>query len=123
MSLRVNESEVFLEPFFRCRNSDLVDRDGITVNLVGGSISEDHEHRSLDFTASEISSDRSRCEECFVDVVVHDYTVTFDVFSTEGDGDFVHDGVADVVRMSETLALNDFEFLFAHGGLSQFADN
>src|SRR3989442_15350972 len=93
MSLRINESEVFLEPFFRCRNSDLVDRDRVTVNFVCGSISEDHEHWTFDFAASEVSSDCSRCEECFVDVVMHDYAVSFDVFSTEGNGDFVHDGV------------------------------
>ena len=50
--------------------------------------------------------------------MVHDYAVSFDVFSTEGDGDFVHDGVAYVVRMSEPFSLNDFEFLFGHRGLS-----
>src|SRR2546425_10233237 len=100
MSLRINESEIFLEPFFRCRNSDLVDMDRVTINFVGGSISEDHEHRSFDFAASEVPSDCSRCQEGFVDVMVHDYAVSFDVFSTEGDRDFVHDGVAYVVRMS-----------------------
>src|SRR2546428_13798834 len=118
MSLRINESEVFLEPLFRCRNSDLVDGDGITVDLVGGSLSEDHEHWTFDFAASEISSDRSRCKECFVDVVMHDYAVSFDAFSTEGDGDFGHDGAAYVVRMSETFSLNGFGFLLGHRGLS-----
>jgi hypothetical protein len=49
---------------------------------------------------------------------MHDYAVSFDVFSTKGDGDFVHDGVAYVVWMSEPFSLNDFEFLFGHGGLS-----
>src|SRR5438128_7094386 len=99
MSLRINESEVFLEPLFRCRNSDLVDRDRITVNFVCGSISEDHEHWTLDFAASEISPDCSRCEECFVEVVMDDYAVAVDVFWTGGNGDLVQEGLFYVVRV------------------------
>src|SRR5437879_10134216 len=73
MSLRIDETEVFLEPFFRRRDSNLIDRDRVTINLVCGSVSEDHEHWTFDFAASEVSSHGSGCEECFVDVVVHDY--------------------------------------------------
>src|SRR5207245_9784277 len=105
MSLRINESEVFLEPLFRCRNSDLVDRDRITVNFVCGANSEDHEHRTLDFAASEISPDCSRCEECAVDVVMPEYAESSDVFSRQGNGRFVHGGVRAGCRLCDRGAL------------------
>ena len=57
----------------------------ITINVVSRAVSEDHEHWPFHFPATESGFHFSCGEKCFVYVVVHHVSVSFQVFLGECD--------------------------------------
>src|SRR6267143_4199099 len=83
--LRIDKSQVALQPLLRRRDGHLIDGNWVPVNIISCSIAKDHEHRPFNFPATTSGFHFSRSKESFVDVVVHDVSVTFQIFFGERD--------------------------------------
>jgi len=80
--------------------------------LNGGPVTDDQFHRLQDLSAAVVLGNPAGDQEPFVDVVVEDGAALPEVLAAERYGYNFHNGVADEVGVTRSLAFNDFNTFF-----------